>query len=594
LTKGLSLPRSLALLTTAALLIACSGTGAQAQTGSDLEALVARVIADLPDSLVTQHTPPQSLKQRMTAAGVPAVSVAVFRDGRLSWAGAWGVRDAVSGGDVDSRTLFLAASISKPLAAMGAVVLADRGKLDLDAEIGTALPGWRAGAAITPRQLLSHSAGLGVSGFPGYAVGQPVPTTLQILQGAPPSRTPAVRVEGPVGGPVRYSGGGYVVLQAMLEARSEMSFEAWMRLAVLAPLGMHDSSFAPPASASAIARAAVGHRVPGGWHIYPESAAAGLWTTPTDLGRAAAALQDQLAGRPSAGLPAELAQRMLAPQAGWFGLGWVLDNKSGEPLFGHTGLNEGFEAVLSASASQKSPQHLVVVMTNGQGGTALAQSMLRAVAREVGWQANAARRVQAVTLALSDLQALEGYYSAPGRAVAVEVVDGVAHLRDGGWQRAQLVPLASHRFAVENRGFDLVWGRDGDGSSRSLTIDDRGEQITLQAHVGPLLAETARPVLRGSHSDWKADHPMVQTGTQAWQLALPLKAGELQFKIAAGDWRGLLLGAAIASPPVAQGEMHRLLPMGGNLRLVVARDGVCRFKVSAPSGESPRLEVDCE
>ena len=128
----------------------------------------------------------------MAAAGVPAVSVAVFRDGHLAWARAWGLRDATVGGTVDTSTLVQAASISKPVTALGAMRLSEDGRLALDADIGRAVPGWQAPALITPRQLLSHTAGLSVSGFPGYAAGQPLPTTAQVLAGGAPANTDIV------------------------------------------------------------------------------------------------------------------------------------------------------------------------------------------------------------------------------------------------------------------------------------------------------------------------------------------------------------------------------------------------------------------
>ena len=577
-------------------LLAGCALAAHARQDLEVDALVARVVADLPDSLVTQHSLPRSLSERMASAGVPAVSVAVFQDGQLRWTRAWGVRDAIQRGPVDDKTLFQAASISKPIAALGALNLVHERKLDLDADIGAAIEGWDAGAALTPRQLMSHSAGLGVSGFPGYPQGQPVPSVLQVLNGSPPSRTPAVRVEGPIGGPVRYSGGGYTVLPAWMAARSGMGFEAWMRKSVFAPLGMRNSSFEAPSAPEVASRAASGHRrgqpVAGRWHVYPESAAAGLWTTPTDLGRAAAALQDQLAGRPGVQLPAGVAQEMLRPQAGAFGLGWVLETRSGEAVFGHNGLNQGFEAVLAASASRQSPQHLVVVMTNGQGGTLLAQALLRAVAREVGWRAHAPRRVQAVDMPESTLKSFEGYFAGGPKQLAIEVSEGVAQLRDGGWQRARLVPISGERFAVENRPFDLVFEQANADGTRYLRLEGDGPVVRLQEQRGPVLSGSAPPVLRGSHTAWKTEQSFVRTSESRWTLSLPLKMGELQFQLSAGPGARLSLGAKLAAAPLVQGRPERLAPLGSNLRLLLDQDSTCNFNVSVVEPDA-LIEVEC-
>ena len=261
-------------------------------------------------------------------------------------------------------------------------------------------------------------------------------------------------------------------------------------------------------------------------------------------------------------------------------------------MFGHTGLNEGFEALLAASASPRSPQHAVVVMTNGQGGTALAQSLLRAVAREVGWAAHAPRQVVAHAVRAADLAALEGLYVGPGRSVAVEVHDGVAHLRDGGWQRAPLVPLSSTRFAVENRPFDLVFGQADADSPRSLVLAGDGPAVQLQRQPQPLAASTgAPPLLRGSMNDWGTTQAFSPDGDARWVLTLDLPAGLAEFKVAADDWNRLNLGAALAAPPLQPGQDARLAPMGDNLRLVVDRPGRHRFTLSAADPQRPRLQV---
>ncbi len=592
-----------ALLQTTLAVVVALATGApgqaRAQTVPD-DALIARVIADLPDAIVTQHSRPQTLQARMAAAGVPAVSLAVFRDGQLAWARAWGHRDAALGGAVDATTLFQAASISKPVAALGAVLLAEAGKLALDADIGRGVPGWQAPGAITPRQLLSHTAGLSVSGFQGYAVGEAVPTTAQVLAGAAPANSPPVRVDGPVGREARYSGGGYVLLQALMAERAGQPFGAWMQAAVLAPLGMDRSSFAQPLPALAAPDAASGHQqgrpLPGRWHTYPELAAAGLWTTPTELGRVAAELQTALAGRPSRLLTPARAQQMLTPQAGGFGLGWVLDTRAGEPLFGHLGLNAGFEALLAASANPRGPQHAVVVMTNGQGGTALAQALLRAVAREVGWAAHAPRQVVAQALAPADLAALEGLYRGGGQSVAVEVLDGVAHLRDGGWQRAPLVPLSATRFAVENRPFDLLFSPAGTAGPGSVIRLDGDTPVRLQQTAPPLAGGPAPvPLLRGNMNGWGTDAafntPAEPGANHPWALIITLPAGLAEFKVAAADWDSLNLGAALGAGPIRPGQDVRLAPMGDNLRLAVDRAGRYQFSVSVDDPLRPRLQV---
>jgi CubicO group peptidase (beta-lactamase class C family) len=143
---------------------------------------LARVEAGLPALDVGGQPRAMDIAQWMALYDVPGLSVAVFDDFELVWTKAYGV--AVAGGSdpVTLGTLFQAGSISKPVAAMAAMHFVERGTLALDADINTALRSWKLPEndftkteKVTLRRLLSHSAGTTVHGFPGYAVGDPVP-----------------------------------------------------------------------------------------------------------------------------------------------------------------------------------------------------------------------------------------------------------------------------------------------------------------------------------------------------------------------------------------------------------------------------------
>ncbi len=576
-----------------------------AAAAAALDALVARVVADLPEPIVSQLSSRQTLAQRMLADQVPAVSVAVFRDGQLAWARAWGQADVDSGVAATPHTLFQAASISKPVAALGAMRLVDQGKLALDADIGQSISGWQAGAAISLRQLLSHSSALGVPAFQGYAAGQPLPTVLQVLNGTAPANSAAVRLQGQPGQGLSYSGGGYTVLQALMAQRAGQPFEVWMQAAVLQPLGMVASGFFQPLPAALVPSVASGHRlgqaIPGKYNSHPELAAAGLWTTPSDLGRVAAELQNAIAGRPTRLANADMARQMLTPQPGGRGLGFVLDKRAGEPGFQHTGLNAGFAALLAASGNAVGPQHAVVVMVNGEAGTPLAQALLRSIARELGWAAQAPRQVQALPQPLQTLARLEGLYRAddPGagradpRAFAIELSGGVAHLRDGGWQRAPLVPLSASVYAVQNRDVDLEFVAAAPGAVPSaVTLLEGGTAQRLQ-RVAPALAEPATtvPLLRGSFNAWGTQHVFASAGRGQWSLLIDLPAGTASFKLASADWSALNLGAALAAGSMASGQGSRLVPMGDNLVLEVPAAATYRFDIDASDAERPLLRV---
>jgi CubicO group peptidase (beta-lactamase class C family) len=171
-----------------------------------LESRISRIEAGLIPPLVTQQTKPMHLHERMKQLNVPAVSIAVIENGKIVWARAYCVRDANTQAPATPDTLFQAASISKPVSAMAALKLVELGKLSLDENINKYMTSWKlpdneftASEKVTLRRILTHRAGLTVSGFPGYAMSTAIPSITQILDGVKPANTAPVRVD--VNGP---------------------------------------------------------------------------------------------------------------------------------------------------------------------------------------------------------------------------------------------------------------------------------------------------------------------------------------------------------------------------------------------------------
>jgi CubicO group peptidase (beta-lactamase class C family) len=347
----------------------------------------------LPLDRAGQDQAPTVLMQRMRHYRVPGVSIAVITQGRLEWARAYGETAAGSGEAVDTATRFQAASVSKSVAAIAALRLVDEGRLALDADVNGQLVSWQLPESeftrnqkVTLRRILSHSAGLNVHGFPGYSPGERLPTVPQILDGEPPANSPPVRVTAVPGSQHRYSGGGTTILQQLLTDVSGEPFPALMQRLVLEPAQMVHSTFEQPLPSEAAGTAASGHRsngaiVPGGWQVYPEMAAAGLWTTPSDLARLAIAVQSSLAGAPGSLLSEVTARQALTPHGGDFGLGFLIEGNGGAARFSHTGANSGFRAYLVA---YRETGQGAVVMINGEAW-ALAAEIMYSIARAYGW-----------------------------------------------------------------------------------------------------------------------------------------------------------------------------------------------------------------
>jgi len=361
-----------------------------------LAARIVRIENGLLPAVVIKGQPPapMTIASRMEHYKVPGVSLAFFDHGQIIWTKAYGLADVAAKKPVTPETLFQAASISKPVTALAALRLVQEDKLSLDEDVNVKLRTWKVPEnaftekeKVTVRRILSHSAGLTVHGFPGYASGDPLPSIVQILNGAKPANTDPIRVDVVPGTLWRYSGGGYVVLQTLMADVTGKPFPQIMSELVLRPAGMTHSTYEQPLPKDLWPEAATPYRpngdpVKGGWHTYPEMAPAGLWTTPSDLARVAIEVQNEYAGKSSKILSQDMARQMLTPQMGTWGLGFGLESTDGKPSFSHGGANEGFRCNLFA---YRDGGRGFAVMTNSDSGGQLTEEIYRAVAKEYAW-----------------------------------------------------------------------------------------------------------------------------------------------------------------------------------------------------------------
>jgi CubicO group peptidase (beta-lactamase class C family) len=370
-------------------------TIAAASSQKTIEQHIELVESCLPPQVIVKNEPKTcpTLPQRMTELHIPGVSIAVIHDGKIEWAKGYGILQ-MGGAPVNSDTLFQAGSISKPVAAIGTLRLVQEGKLSLDVDINKGLTSWKLppstaapGATVTLRELLTHSAGLTVHGFPGYAAGAPVPTLVQVLDGEAPANSAPIRMDSIPGKDWRYSGGGYTVMQQLVIDTVKEPFPQFLHDTVLVPIGMSHSTYQQPLPESLLSNAAKpyngdGTAVPGGSHTYPEMAAAGLWTTPSDLCRYIIEVQNSLNGKANHVLSQSMTQQMLTPGVGNWGLGLQLGGSSTDPWFSHGGSNAGYESLFVGYDRQGDG---AAVMTNAQGGSRLAGEVMSAIATAYNW-----------------------------------------------------------------------------------------------------------------------------------------------------------------------------------------------------------------
>ena len=403
------------------LVLTVLGLSACSEKQSDIEASITAVASSLiqRNQIEGKEAETFSLAERMAHHKVPGVSIAYFNDGEIVWARAWGVKDATTGEPLTTETLFQASSLSTPVTSFGMLTMVEDGLLDLDTDINQYLTSWSLAenelmvdGPVTLRLVASHSAGLTVAGFMGYKVGDPIPTTVQVLDGIPPANNEPVLVGIAPARAYRYSGGGYVVMQLLMEDVLGMPFPQLMHERVLGPLGMTNSTFEQPLPADRLDHVATAHDsngepVDGRFHVYPEMAAAGLWTTPSDLARLILEVQRAQANETGGILSPELIQQMLTAQITNRGLGFALTQRSdGVTVIRNRGSNQGYCAQLFARMNSDG----MVIMTNGANGCALMREILMGAGGIYEWAEWRPRTRKVVDVPATVLASYAGRY----------------------------------------------------------------------------------------------------------------------------------------------------------------------------------------
>ena len=341
-----------------------------------------------------------NLLDRMNYYNVNGISIAVINDGKIDWVDSYGIADVENGETVTTNTLFQAGSISKSITALGILYLVQEGLISLDEDVNKYLKSWRIpenkftkNEKVTLRRILSHSAGLTVSGFPGYEVGSTIPSITQILDGVkPPANTDAIRVDSIPGTTFRYSGGGTTIAQLLIEDMTGQSFHHWMEQHILSKLGMTLSTFDQYPQKSyflAAGHDCRGQIVLGKHHLYPEMAAAGLWSRAEDIAKFVIYILNVFSGRDCQFLNNDLIQEMLKPQIranGKYqpGLSVFLQNQDDEIVFEHGGQDHGFIALYRGLTRQKCG--FAIMMNSDANGWYLMEEIANSIADVYQWK----------------------------------------------------------------------------------------------------------------------------------------------------------------------------------------------------------------
>jgi CubicO group peptidase (beta-lactamase class C family) len=456
-------------------------------TDSAVEQRIARIQSGLLPPVLVKGEPADapSLSARMEALHVPGVSVAYIHAGKIEWARGFGVTK-IDGPPVTPETLFQAASISKPVTAVGIMHLVQGGELDLNTDVNQYLKSWKVPdneftqqAHVTLRELLTHSAGVTVHGFAGYEAGAALPTLVQVLNGEKPANNDPIRVDTVPGKTWRYSGGGYEIAQQVVVDVTGIPFPLFMQDAVLKPLGMTHSTYQQPLPPKLLAQVALGYRadgtpVTGGPHVYPELAAAALWTTPSDLARDAIGVQQALSGKSRRVLTAATTRLMLTPVIEHWGLGPALGGSPSQPYFAHNGGNEGYRCILVAYENGDG----AVVMTSSDRGDALMTEIMRTIAHEYAWPDFAPRERVLSAIDPASFDRYVGAYRFASGATVTFWRDG-SHFTSRIWGQpvADIFPTSQSEYFVKVVDARWVFSSGADDSAQAILYQNKQEQI---------------------------------------------------------------------------------------------------------------------
>jgi CubicO group peptidase (beta-lactamase class C family) len=371
----------------------CGNTG-QSKYNRETEERIRQVENSLAGWVRTQNDTAWNLEERMRHHKIQGVAIAVIHNFKTEWVRGYGWADAEEKIPVTAKTLFQAASISKSLNGVGMMKLVQDGIIDPDADINQYLKSWKfpydsisKGKPITVAALLSHTAGLTIHGFPGYAWGDSIPTIIQVLDGKKPANTRAVRSFLEPGTKVVYSGGGTTISQLIIMDVTKQLYEKYMKENVLDPMGMKASFYNQPPLDPESKELATGYKadgipVKGKYHIYPEKAAAGLWTNPADLSKYIIETALSNNGKSQKVLRPDFTRKRLEPVMEGAASGVFISKKDSAIYFSHSGGNEGFTCYYAGDLISGNG---MVIMTNSDNGS-LNSEVANSVATVYEWK----------------------------------------------------------------------------------------------------------------------------------------------------------------------------------------------------------------
>ena len=432
-----------------------------------------------------------NLEKQMQQYNIPGLSVAVIHNYKIDWAKGYGVTGNTESPEITERTAFQAASMSKFVNAVAMLNLIEQKNLSLDEDINTYLTSWKFTyhkkydeTPIRIRQLLSHTAGLSIHGFAGYKNANKLPSIIEILEGNKPANSDRVEQLFASQTKFKYSGGGTTIAQLILTDQSNTSYENFLNKNIFQPLGMSNSFYSIESDRyprdMAYGHAENGDVLKNQYNLYPESAAAGLWTTPTDLAKFIIDIQLSLASGKGKILSQQSTSALIKPslENSNSALGLFTEYENGTLYLQHSGSNEGFRGKFYFSGEHGNG---VVILINGTN-TKIIEEIIRSVAYVYQWTGfKSFEAKEELNLNDLDLEKYTGTYILDDRAVHVILKKGKLILKEKGKWSSGLTPLTNSKFVVDivkpRATIEFITSTDGTVSKSKLQQGETTEWV---------------------------------------------------------------------------------------------------------------------
>jgi len=450
-------------------------------TAQTLEERIEKVENNLSPLVLIEGQTLWNIEERIRKYKTPGLSITVIKDFEVDWTKSYGFCNNNNKNEVTNETLFQAGSISKFINALAIMKLNEQNNIKLDTDINSLLTSWKFPyknntSNITLRQLLSHTAGLSMSGFSGYKKADNLPTIIEILEGKSPANSEKVVSVIPTNKEFKYSGGGTTISQLILKDNINVTYENFIDKYIFNPIQVKNSFYSIQKDKykenMASGHTRKGKPLKNAYNFYPESAAAGLWTTTNDLANILIDFQLSLEDKNGNLLSNQSALEMIKPTVdnSNSGLGIFVEKQNEKIYLQHSAATKGFRGKFFISAEDGNG---VVILTNGTS-VEIIEEIIRSVAKTYNWSGfEIFKRISGISLNESDLKKYTGTYTTKKRKVIVSAKKGFLFIAEKGKWSSKLTPLNESSFLVEKLKptASVEFAKNKDGEVSTLIVE---------------------------------------------------------------------------------------------------------------------------